>query len=133
MRKHLLDYEQVIRQRLERVLEDVLYQAQQEMILIINTSGTGWVGKGAQAFAEGRVDTGDMRAAVDYTVKATPSGVSGAVGWGLNGNLAEPYFLEQEEGFVNPWTGKYVPPMMALWTADNYAKQNLRPALRKVL
>lgn len=131
LRNVILSFEDTVRKRVEVIVERVTSEAAIDMITIINTSGTGWVGRGAQAFAEGRVDTGDMRAAVDVDFKVAKSSVKGFVGWGLNGNKAEPYFLEQEEGFVNPWTGGYVPPMNALWTAGNTLKDMAIYELKK--
>lgn len=120
-----------VRNTVHQIMDDVTWEAVDEMVKVINTSGTGWVGRGAQAIAEGRVDSGDMRAAVSSQTEKKPTRVTGWVGWGLNGNLAEDYFLEQEHGFINPWTGKQVPPMMALWQASHFAQDKLVKELRR--
>lgn len=134
----LLDYrleqrKQAMIRRIEKVVNETLKQGAFDMLHVINTSGTGWVGKGPQAFAEGRVDYGVMRSAVSYDYQVLGSRVVGQFGWGIGGHKAEPYFLEQENGFVNPWTGKYVPPMHALLTARTIAFNRMERELRKVL
>ena len=76
----------------------------------IETRGTGYVGPGLRATAEGRIDTGQMYDDVGVgQVRRNPSGV--AVNFGWVGNV-EDYYRWQEDGF-----GK-VPPMHALLDAS---------------
>lgn len=124
--------EETMMRRIEKVVNETLKEGAFDMINVINTSGTGWVGKGPQAFAEGRVDYGNMRSAVSYDYTAQKGQVKGAFGWGINGHDAKPYFLEQENGFVNPWTGRFVQPMHALLTARTIAFNRMERELRKI-
>lgn len=119
--------------RIEKVVNETLKEGSFTMLEVINTSGTGWVGKGPQAFAGGRVDYGVMRSAVSYDYEVRSGRVVGQFGWGIGGHEALPYFLEQENGFINPWTGKYVPPMHALLTARTLAFNQIERELKKVL
>lgn len=121
----------IIRANVARILSESVILGEMSMIEIINTSGTGWVGQGEQAFAQGRVDTGHMRESVSSFVDSQMNKFSGAFGWGLNGHAAEDYFLEQEYGFINPWNGEDVPPMLALTMSGRKAKDNLEEKLRK--
>ena len=126
-------YKGTMMRRIEKAVNITLADSAFAMLNVINTSGTGWVGKGPQAFGEGRVDYGTMRSAVSYDYKVTAFGVIGQVGWGINGHDALPYFLEQENGFMNPWTGALVPPMHALLTARTVAFNRIDRELRKAL
>lgn len=130
LRTHIASYENHVRDRVETIVTSVVEEAEQEMIRVINTSGTGWVGKGAQAIPQGRVDTGHMRESVGHQTTVLPKRVIGYVGWDLAGKPADEYFLEQEYGFVNPWTGNNVPPMMALWQASKLAQDLIEKELR---
>lgn len=100
--------------KVELAVDDAVNVGADAMIRKIDTSGTGWVGKGARATPQARVDTGFMRDSVSNEVTVKNLTVTGRMGWGVSGHAAEHYFLEQEEGFINPWTGAFVPPMLAL-------------------
>lgn len=99
----------------ERKVYIISEESAARMVEIINTSGTGWVGRGAEAFAEGRVDSGQMRRDVGFTVERSGTRITAKMGW-VHGQ--DPYYLEQEYGFINPWTGAPVPPMLALTQAS---------------
>jgi len=61
----------------------------------------------------GRIDTGVMRESVGSgPVAKSDSTVSGWFGW--PDEKVEPYFVYQEQGFNNVWSGEDVPPMHAL-------------------
>jgi hypothetical protein len=75
----------------------------------ISTRGTGYIGKGARATAEGRIDTGKMIDAVGVSpVRHNPSGVAVNFGWV---NETEEYFSYQELGT------RSISPMHALLDA----------------
>lgn len=108
----------------KKIVADAVKRGATYMVQTINTSGTGWVGKGPKAFAEGRVDYGHMRSDVSFET----NGTSGKFGWVYN---QQDYYLEQEFGFMNPRTGRMVPPMLALTTASARVKDELQVELRK--
>lgn len=113
-RKVLLAAEDAQLNRVERFVQRAIDDGADRMVEVIDTSGTGWVGKGARATPEARIDTGRMRDSVSNQVTRTRTNITGTMGWGVAGHDAEDYFLEQEEGFINPWTGEFVPAMLAL-------------------
>lgn len=131
LKNRILSFESEVLKIVERIVDRVSLEAAIDMTRVIETSGTGWVGKGARATPEGRIDTGEMIDAVDVDMVVRPRNVIGKVGWGLNGKPAEDYFLAQEEGFINPWTGNFVPPMNVLWAAGVTLKDMATYELRK--
>lgn len=92
------------------VVEDAAEYGAAQMRYFISTRGTGYVGRGARAIPEGRIDTGQMIDDVGIgNIRHNPSGV--AVNFGWVGNV-EDYYRLQEDGFKN------VPPMHALLDAS---------------
>lgn len=100
-----------------------------EMRRIIETSGTGWVGRWFSATAAGRVDTGRMLG--DVSEKRTKR--SGSWGWGLNGGKPDMYYIYQEKGFRHYITGKNVKPMHALLGSFIKAREQLIHDLDKLV
>ena len=87
----------------------------------IMSTGTGWIGKGARAIPEGRIDTGEMHDAV--AVRKERKGHA-EFGWVVD---YEDYFGYQEKGFTQP-SGHKVPPMHAflnstLWTQEEVTRK----------
>ena len=130
-RKVLLEAEDKQIDRVERFVERSVNEGADKMIEVIDTSGTGWVGKGARATPEGRIDTGRMRDSVSNEVTRTRKNITGVMGWGVAGRDAEHYFLDQEEGFINPWTGEFVPPMLALRQASIEQQKSFIERMRR--
>ena len=60
-----------------------------------------------------RIDTGAMKESVGSgPVEKSGSTISGWFGW--SDEKVQPYFVYQEQGFKNVWSGEDVPPMHAL-------------------
>lgn len=96
------------------ILLDVAIEGQKQMETFISTRGTGWNGH------TGRIETGQMLDAVDSQASIDGTKAQSSFGWGINGSKVEDYYRYQEEGFVNTWSGKQVPPMHAL--LDSFVK-----------
>jgi hypothetical protein len=98
-----------LREQPSHIAEDAAEYGADLMRQYIETRGTGYVGRGARATAEGRIDTGAMYDAVGVSdVRHNPSGVAVNFGWVHD---VEPYFAYQEEGTAT------VSPMHALLDA----------------
>lgn len=97
-------------------LVDAVEYGYSEMKKTVETSGTGYVGKGARATPEGRIDTGLMIDSIDRDLNKSGTTISGEFGWL---DRQENYFLYQENGFRN------VPPMHALLGAFVPARERL--------
>lgn len=129
MRTRLRVMENIAQKEIPQIVSDVTENAATEMRRIIETSGTGWVGKWFSATATGRVDTGMMLGNVSTT--HTPR--SGTWGWALNGGKGEAYYLYQENGFRHYLSGKDVKPMHALLTSYIKAREELIRRLDKLV
>lgn len=78
------------------VAEDSAEYGAELMRKYIETRGTGYIGRGARATADGRIDTGLMYDSVGVsTVRHNPSGVAVNFGWV---DEVQAYFAFQEEG-----------------------------------
>lgn len=98
-----------LRENSDDVVLDAAEFGAAKMRYNIMTRGTGYVGRGARATPEGRIDTGQMYDDVSIgEIRHNPSGV--AINFGWTGNVEE-YYRIQEDGFGN------VPPMHALLDA----------------
>ena len=112
----------------EEILDTVVEQAAWDMRNLIETRGTGYNGH------TGRVEQGYMLADVGENqgeIEKSGHTLTGRFGWGVNGGPVEPYYLYQEQGFKNSWTGRDVPPMHALLDAFVKARNNMIRLLAK--
>lgn len=121
--------EKVAKQDVPQVVHEVTESAANEMRRIIETSGTGWVGRWFTATAGGRIDTGQMLS----NVSTSHTRLSGTWGWALNGGKGEAYYLYQENGFRHYQSGKDVKPMHALLTSFIKAREDLILRLDKLV
>lgn len=108
-----------------QIIEEEIQLAEEEVIRIINTSGTGYVGKGALATPEARVDTGYMRSQVRSKMIDSHTG---RFGWGLEGGAVPDYFLEQE----NEDTIGGNPPMHAILGAFIQARERFKSRVMRL-
>lgn len=92
----------------------------------IMSTGTGWVGKGARAIPEGRIDTGEMHDAV--AVRKERKGHA-EFGWVVD---YEEYFGLQEKGFTQP-SGHKVPPMHAFLNATMWTQEEVSEKLSRMV
>lgn len=104
-------------------LVDAVELGYDTMLRVIDTSGTGYVGRGPRATPEGRIDYGTMRDSVDRDINKSGSTISGEFGWLEN---QEEYFRYQENGTAR------IPPMHALLTAFITARERVRRDLVKI-
>jgi hypothetical protein len=112
-----------------QVAEDAADYGVSLMREYIATRGTGYVGKGARATPEGRIDTGQMYDAVKAgQVRRNPSGVAVSFGWGIDGSPVPSYFLTQEN---EPTPGGF-PPMHALLDATIHTREYFYAELKKI-
>jgi hypothetical protein len=100
---------------LTQIAQEAAEYGAQRMREFIETRGTGYVGKGPRATAEGRIDYGVMIDAVKAgKPRKTQNGASVSFGWL---DVRREYFKLQEEGFG------MVPPMHALLDATIMARE----------
>lgn len=126
------DFEAMLRTRTVRVRDQAAEIAQDAadygadlMREYIATRGTGYVGKGARATPEGRIDTGQMYDDVhSEQVKIRKSDIVVSFGW--TGNV-EDYYETQE----NEPTPGGSPPMHALLDSKIRAKEYLYEELKR--
>lgn len=88
----------------------------------IETSGTVKSGK------RGRIESGDMLAAVRSEVTVTPTLVTAAFGWL---HTFSRYFGFQDVGFTHARSSEEIPGMMALQDAFDESKANVESRLRR--
>lgn len=118
---HLKHSARILQPSVDKIVKEATKTGANEMRRIIETSGTGWVGKWFTATAQGRVDTGYMLSNVSESFTKR----SGSWGWGLNGGKVEPYFVFQNYGFHHYISGKQVPGMNALLGSFLKAREQL--------
>lgn len=115
----------IIEDQVAPIVDKALTDAVVDMRATVATSGTGYVGKGARATAEGRIDTGEM---YDAITSRKDGKTSGRFGW-MN---PKKYYGLQEDGFNGP-SGRPVPPMHALLGAFIKARVQIERDLRKLV
>lgn len=99
----------------------------ERMVEYINTRGTGWVGRGAEAFPEGRVDTGDMRRDVKSDIRSQFGRKTASFGWL---DRKQEYYSLQEVGFHHT-SDKRVKGMYALADAGEDAMEAYKRVMRE--
>lgn len=114
----------IVEDQVSPLLDKALQDGVNDMRQTIATSGTGYVGKGARATPEGRIDTGEM---YDAVTSRKSGKTSGRFGW----MTPKKYYGLQEDGFVGP--NGPVPPMHSLLRAFTLVKVNLERDLRKLV
>lgn len=92
----------------------------------IATRGTGYVGKGARATPDGRIDSGEMYDAVSSAMYGKRSG---KFGWGVAGKGVKHYFSLQE---YQP-TPRGFPPMHALTDAFVKVREEFERKMKRML
>lgn len=125
-------FQEMLRTRTTRVRDEAAVIAENAaeygadlMREFIATRGTGYVGKGARATPEGRIDTGAMYDAVGVSeVRVRKSDIVVDFGWTEN---AKAYFLQQEN---EPTRGGH-PPMHALLDAKVQAREYFYAMLKE--
>lgn len=126
LQTHPTMIESIAEDAMERALDDGV----EWMKLVIDNSGTGWVGRGPMASPESRNDYGYMKDAVDRTpVHYEGRTLAGKLGWVYE---EEDYFGLQDQGFKH-FSGKYVEGMNALAQGMAFARETLEAELRKRL
>lgn len=114
-----------VRDEAAEIAEDAAEYGADLMREYIATRGTGYVGKGARATPEGRIDTGKMYDSVGVSpVRVRKSDIVVDFGWT---EAAEAYFLEQEN---EPTRGGH-PPMHALLDAKVQTREYFYAQLRR--
>jgi hypothetical protein len=114
-----------VRDEAAEIAEDAAEYGADLMREYIATRGTGYVGKGARATPEGRIDTGRMYDAVGVDpVRVRKSDIVVSFGWTED---AAAYFLQQEN---EPTRGGH-PPMHALLDAKIQAREYFYAELKR--
>ena len=109
-----VEWFEALRDRIEEgnreVLEDGIEQIDKDMRRHISTRATPWVRENLRR--EGRIDTGKMIESVGHVVRSdTKNHWSGSAGWIGD---QEDYFLTQELGGTNTFTGGRIEAMYAM-------------------
>lgn len=121
--------ERLLSTEVPRLVEKATQTGETEMRRIVETSGTGWVGKGPRATPAGRIDYGDMIDGISAESMAT----IGKWGWAVQGNVPQMYYFYQENGFRNALTGRNVPPMHALLGSFIKAREEITRDLDRLV
>lgn len=109
-----------------KVIEEVVVHGELLMKDYIATRGTGYVGRGARATPEGRIDSGDMYDAVSSAMYGKRSG---KFGWGVGGKGVKDYFATQEY----TKTPRGFPPMHALTDAFVKVREEFERKMKRVI
>lgn len=118
----------IVEMHVERALNAALDDGLEWMRMVIESSGTGWVGRGPRATPDGRIDYGYMIDSTDRTVVHRDGRtLTGTFGWLED---QEDYFRYQEYGFRHRG-GKSVEGMHALAQGVMFARETLEHELRK--
>jgi hypothetical protein len=100
-----------IRGTVQDIMSAVMDEAADKMREFISSRGL------PNSAGAGRIQTGNMLAAVSAQVSVNGETVEGTFGWLESGEV---YFLAQEEGAVL-WNGGVIAPMLALYDAGQWA------------
>lgn len=114
----------IVEDQVVPIVDKALADGVADMRETIATSGTGYVGKGARATPEGRIDTGEM---YDAVTSRKDGKTSGRFGW-IN---PKKYYGLQEDGFMGPQGP--VPPMHSLLKAFTKVRVQVERDLRKLV
>lgn len=122
--------------QVEGVLRESLEQGEVEMKQMIETRGTGrtwkkaWSGSSRTASTPGRVDTGEMRDAVEGKItERTTNSVTGQIGWEEG---SEAYYAYQDQGFSHRLAQREVPGMGALRDASESTVRKVEEGLDRL-
>lgn len=114
-----------VRDEAAEIAQDAAEYGADLMREYIATRGTGYVGKGARATPEGRIDTGQMYDDVKVSeVRVRKSDIVVSFGWT---DHAESYYAQQEN---EPTRGGH-PPMHALLDAKIQAREYFYAQLKR--
>lgn len=119
-------YIKEIEREAAQAVDETAKQGAQVMRGFIETRGTGYRGH------QGRVETGEMLAAVGSVTEKTAEGVRGRFGWGIR-QPAEDYYRWQEQGFTIASSGHDVPPMHALLDAFIQVREDFVRRLLRIV